>query len=294
MEDIKTGIYTVAGITFSLEMPIDCPLWNYTEKYRPFLSREGNAPYFRVRLVDQVFWDSMEKVYEEKDPRMPRLEAYVREQQAFFRLAPVCGMPVECEAMVDVPNKCVDFSLLQSRCASGFCLDNVLMVSYALLGADRGVLLMHASCVVEKDQGFIFLGYSGTGKSTHSRLWMEHLDGIWLLNDDNPVVRVEEDGIFVYGSPWSGKTPCYKNKRAHLGGVVSLEQAPENKIRRLPLPQAYADIFSSSSALRINEAMSESLHQTIAAVATGVKAFHLWCLPDGQAARLSHQSLTQP
>lgn len=294
MEDKRTDIFTVGGITFSLEMPSECPLWHFTDKYRPFLQSGEGVSLFHVRLVDKVLQDSLEKVYEEKDPIMPRLEAYAGGGKAFFRMAPVRHMDVVCEALVDISSRNVTFALLQPQTAAGFALDNVLMLSYALLSADRGALLMHAACVVEGEKGYIFLGKSGTGKSTHARLWMRHLEGVWLLNDDNPVVRVLEDGVYVYGSPWSGKTPCYKNQRALLGGIVSLEQAPMNRIRRLPSPMAYAAVFSSSSALRVDEAMSDRLHQTIAAVATRVRTFHLECLPDAGAAFLSHQSLTEP
>ena len=65
------------------------------------------------------------------------------------------------------------------------------------------------------------MGKSGTGKSTHSRLWLENVPGATLLNDDNPIVRLTLVGAIVYGSPWSGKTPCYKNESAPLAGVCN-------------------------------------------------------------------------
>ncbi len=80
----------------------------------------------------------------------------------------------------------------------------------------------------------MFLGPSGTGKSTHASLWLENVEGTELVNDDNPVVRILDDGsIKVYGSPWSGKTPCYLNVNYPLGGIVNLIQASHNKISRL-------------------------------------------------------------
>ena len=57
----------------------------------------------------------------------------------------------------------------------------------------------------------MLLGKSGTGKSTHSRLWLKYIPDTKLLNDDNPAVRIMDNNtIMIYGTPWSGKTPCYK------------------------------------------------------------------------------------
>ena len=113
-------------------------------------------------------------------------------------------------------------------------IDNALMVLYALATAAKGTALFHAAIVSYQGKGYMFLGPSGTGKSTHARLWLRHIEGTELVNDDNPVVRISDDGqATVYGSPWSGKTPCYRNVNYPLGAIVLLSQAPYNKIQRL-------------------------------------------------------------
>ena len=96
--------------------------------------------------------------------------------------------------------------LVTGRCEK-MAIDNALMVQFAMATADQGTALFHAAVVSYEGGGYMFLGPSGTGKSTHASLWLKHIEGVALVNDDNPVVR---DGI-VYGSPWSGKTPCYRN-----------------------------------------------------------------------------------
>ena len=104
-----------------------------------------------------------------------------------------------------------------------FSIDSGLMVMYALSTANKSTLLFHSSVVMEKGYAYMFLGKSGTGKSTHSQQWLEAIKGAMLLNDDNPVVRAYPGGrIYVYGSPWSGKTHCYKNDYGTLGGIVML------------------------------------------------------------------------
>lgn len=68
-------------------------------------------------------------------------------------------------------------------------------------------IAIHSSVIVHSGRAVLFLGESGTGKSTHTRLWREHIPGAQLLNDDSPIVRVVEGVPTVFGSPWSGKHP---------------------------------------------------------------------------------------
>ena len=139
----------------------------------------------------------------------------------------------------------------------------------------------------EEAKGYLFLGHSGTGKSTHARMWLQAFPDAWLLNDDNPILRVMDNGeVRVYGSPWSGKTPCYKNQYVRVGGIVKLSQAPHNKLRKLSLPEAYAYILSSASGLKVESKMTDSMHETIKHVVTHVGCYHLDCLPNTEAAEV--------
>ena len=173
-----------------------------------------------------------------------------------------------------------------------FALNNSLMVLYALATAGLGTALFHSAVVSYKGRGYMFLGKSGTGKSTHARLWLKHIEGSELMNDDNPVVRFFDDGgggeshAVVYGSPWSGKTPCYRNVQAPVGGIVLLSQAPYNKIVRLKGVQAYAALVTSISGKRWDKSVADGLHATENALAKNVPVWHLECLPDEGAARL--------
>lgn len=160
-------------------------------------------------------------------------------------------------------------------------IDNALMVLYALATADRQTALFHAAVVSYEGKGYMFLGPSGTGKSTHAGLWLRYIAGTALVNDDNPVVR---DGV-VYGSPWSGKTPCYRNVQYPLGGIVVLSQAPYNRIQRLSGLHAYAFLVASISGKRWDARIADGLHQTENALASTVPVWHLECLPDEEAVR---------
>lgn len=179
---------------------------------------------------------------------------------------------------------------------SGFqtkgAVDNALMIQFAMASACLNTALFHSATVSFEGKGYMFLGKSGTGKSTHASLWRKHINGVELMNDDNPAVRIKTDGTaVVYGTPWSGKTPCYKNVSAPLGGIVLLSQAPYNKITRLKGIGAYAAIVPSISGKRWDSRIADGLHETENTLAGNIPVWHLDCLPDADAARLCKETI---
>ena len=177
---------------------------------------------------------------------------------------------------------------------SDFALNNALMVMYAMSTARKGTALFHAAVIGYEGRGYLFLGKSGTGKSTHARLWLKNISGSELVNDDNPVVRVLPDGtVRVYGSPWSGKTPCYRNMDLPAGAFVQLAQAPYNAIRRLKGIGAYAALVPSISGMRWERSLADGVHETEDTLAGTVPVWHLDCLPDSAAALLCMENVTK-
>ena len=273
---------------------------------------KGERREARGREWTHVFTDNAEA-------DMPRIEVYrssledgaVRLQDAslqfrggewLFRVAMVANAPICCELECNE-----DFTEGVLHIAADgqdvrFCIDNALMLLFAFRTAPLMTLEMHAAVVVRPSledapealqdatlqaKGYLFLGHSGTGKSTHARMWLQAFPDAWLLNDDNPILRVMEDGeVRVYGSPWSGKTPCYNNAYARVGGIIKLSQAPHNQIRKLSLPEAYAYILSSASGLKIERQMTDNMYNTIRDVITQVGCYHMECLPNTEAAEV--------
>lgn len=173
---------------------------------------------------------------------------------------------------------------------SPFVLNNFLMMTYAFASASENTLMIHASVIRNNEKGYLFLGKSGTGKSTHSQLWLDYIPGSDLLNDDNPIVRVLNDSeVRVYGSPWSGKTPCYRNLSVPVGAVVRLYQAPQNKIEPLKSLVGFAEILSSCSVMKWDRRIYDGVCDTASTVALRVRSFKLHCLPDEEAAKLCYR-----
>jgi hypothetical protein len=104
-----------------------------------------------------------------------------------------------------------------------------------------GVFLMHASVLEVNGYAYAFSAPSGTGKSTHSVLWLKHIEGARVLNGDKPLLRLEEDGgVTAFGTPWNGKENWGANISAPLRAVCFLERGAENAIRRAPEEEAIA------------------------------------------------------
>ena len=176
----------------------------------------------------------------------------------------------------------LDLSLLRFAC----------WIALGVLMAPEKAVAIHTSTIVYRDKAVLFLGESGTGKSTHTRLWRENIEGAVLLNDDSPIVRIHNGRPFVYGSPWSGKTPCYKPECYELVGCVRLSQAPYNEIKKLRVMQAYGALHPSCPPdfaydNRLYDCISEVLNDVL----TCVPVYHLACLPDADAARLSCKTI---
>ena len=172
-----------------------------------------------------------------------------------------------------------------------FVLGNATMIAYAYATADKKTVLMHASVVSLEGRGYLMTAPSGTGKSTHTRLWRQCFDQCELVNDDNPVVRIEQGKAMVYGSPWSGKTPCYRNVCHPVGAYVRLFQEPENNIHPYQPLEAYAMLLPAMSSMVWDKRMQTGVSKTVAEMVRLSPMYRLGCRPDEAAARLCRDTI---
>lgn len=175
---------------------------------------------------------------------------------------------------------------------SAYGLNNAIMVAYAFCTAPHRTLLMHSSVVENNGRGYCFLGESGRGKSTHSDLWVRHIKGSTLVNDDNPVLRIDDDGTpIIHGSPWSGKRPIYKKVHYPIAGLTEIEQHGENIMTRRNIATSFAILLSSCSTLKFDRQSQLDICKTIGMVLKNQAVYTLQCRPDEEAAILSSSIL---
>ena len=282
---MKEIYYKVAGHAFALETVDNANVEFDLQQYEPFVTVPTENVVFRLRLSttqSDLSNFKMEMVQEDEGQSISAGHIGDHPCFQFFLHEKLMGVLV-CSNDYRQGDIYAENSNL-------FGVNNALMVMYALATANKQTALFHSSVVSFQDKAYMFLGKSGTGKSTHSRLWLKYIEGTELINDDNPVVRIHDDGsILVYGSPWSGKTPCYRNVSYPLGAIVLLEQAPQNVIRRLKPLEAYAALMISISGKRWDSRLAEGLHETENLLVTHASIWHLDCLPDEDAARVCNE-----
>ncbi len=112
---------------------------------------------------------------------------------------------------------------------------------------DLGGMLLHASAVVVNNEAYLFSASSGTGKSTHTGLWLKHFgENAYILNDDKPALKLENGIFYAYGTPFSGKYDISVPKGVPVKGIAFIVRAEENKITKLPSLSAITKIFEQT------------------------------------------------
>ena len=159
-----------------------------------------------------------------------------------------------------------------------------------LVGHDT--LMLHGSTVAVDGQAYLFTARSGTGKSTHTRLWREVFGSrAVMVNDDKPFLQLRPEGVLACGSPWSGKHGLDSNVTLPLKGICILERGAENRIRPMAAEDALPMLLHQSyqpqdSAKR---AHSEAL---VHALAQRTPLWHMECTKDPDAAIIAHAAMS--
>lgn len=158
----------------------------------------------------------------------------------------------------------------------------------------RGVLLLHGSAVAVDGKGYLFTAKTGTGKSTHTRLWRQVFGSrAVMINDDKPFVRVTPTGITLWGAPWSGKHGLDTNVSVPLAGICILERGVENTI--VPADPQQAVRFLMGQCLYPRDTAEQfRLHVLLQALADGTALWRMQCTISPEAAKIAHRAMSNP
>lgn len=152
-------------------------------------------------------------------------------------------------------------------------------------------LLFHGSVVAVDGEGYLFTAKSGTGKSTHTRLWREAFgERAVMVNDDKPFLKMTENGVQAYGSPWMGKHRLGANINVPLKAICILERGEKNVIRQISPKEALPMLIQQSNRPMDPEKMSKYL-ELIDQLAKGVGFFRLQCNMDPEAAHVAYEAM---
>ena len=155
----------------------------------------------------------------------------------------------------------------------------------------RGVILFHGSAVSLDGEVYLFTAKSGTGKSTHTRLWREVFgDRAVMINDDKPLIVVCDGGATVYGTPWNGKHKLGINSSAPLKAICVLERGEKNEIREEMPSAVFPEILSQTYRFSDVVGMTNTL-AILDKMLKQVKVYRLHCNMDREAAEVSYNGM---
>jgi len=153
-------------------------------------------------------------------------------------------------------------------------------------------LLFHGSVVAMDGSAYLFTAKSGTGKSTHTRLWRQvYGSRAVMVNDDKPFLRLTSSEVLAYGSPWNGKHRLSTNTCVPLKAICILERGSENRIRPIPAKEALLILLQQSSRPAEGAQMGKYL-ELIDMLSSRVAFYRLQCTMDPEAAIIAHDAMT--
>ena len=158
---------------------------------------------------------------------------------------------------------------------------------------DYDTILMHGSAVALDGRGYLFTAKSGTGKSTHARLWREVFgERAVMVNDDKPFVKIGESGATVYGTPWNGKHRLGNNIAVPLCAVCVLERAEDNTVRRITKAEACPALIRQTYRPADPAALTKTL-TLIDRLTDAAGLFRLGCNMDREAAEVAYGGMQE-
>lgn len=157
--------------------------------------------------------------------------------------------------------------------------------------AYQGFFLMHGSAVAVDGKAYLFTAPSGTGKSTHTRLWCEVFgERAVMINDDKPLIRTEGKGVWVYGTPWNGKHNRGNKLKMPLQAICFLHQARENRIEKKSFRELYPRLLSQIH-LPVEDTQAVKKVMGMIDVLGQVPMYEMGCTISGEAVKIAYEEM---
>lgn len=152
-------------------------------------------------------------------------------------------------------------------------------------------ILFHGSTLAIDGNGVLFTAKSGTGKSTHTRLWRETFgDRVKMVNDDKPFLHISAEGVTAYGTPWQGKHGLGENMSAPLKAIVFVNRGEENRIEPMSARELFPLLLQQTYAPDNPAAMGKTL-ALVEGLSQGTRLYKLYCNMDPEAAQVAYSGI---
>ena len=157
---------------------------------------------------------------------------------------------------------------------------------------NRNTIILHCSALAAFNEAYLFTAPSGTGKSTHAKLWREVFnDGVVMINDDKPVIRLVDGEFYVYGTPWNGKHRIDSNVRAKIKGICHLKRGKENSIKEIS-PREMVMVLINQTLRPETEKQAEKFLEMLDKLLLSVKSYELCCNMEREAAIVAYEGMS--
>ncbi len=155
-----------------------------------------------------------------------------------------------------------------------------------------GGVMIHSSCISYKGEAVLFSANSGTGKSTHTTIWKKVFkDDVEFINDDKPIVWLEDGVPYAYGTPWSGKTDLNNNLRCPVKAIVFVERGLKNEIEEVSISEILFTLFSNIIIPIEDKSLAKRVLQVYNKILSNTKIYRLRCNMDDEAAIVSRNGI---
>lgn len=279
------------------EMPIDIQMEDvafFDKRFAAYLSENDAPAQLRItsRTAPQIIPPVGEQIMKVRNTTVLRMEdgrychvQYDPKREIYYQMCVYRPDFSESDIQLAIPKE--DSGLTDAD------------FEHAYIGFDfasrLGVLggaVLHGSAIAYKGRGVIFSAPSGTGKSTHTGFWKQCFgEDVIFVNDDKPALRFEQEAVYMYGTPWSGKTDLNTNIRVPLHAVVFVERGEKNAVRRLALTESIYYLQSQVIQPYHDAKVGSALIDRMIEVATRVPVYMLTCNMDPEAAYVARAAV---
>lgn len=272
------------------------------EKYQPFLSNEEREPDIKVEvngckhiakpLGDMVLDEKLKWIKNSNGNNISKGKEI--KSESFYSSVYICKEePEDIAYILNVNKQWNNASILYQQ--DFFNAESAITGPLAeILFRNRFLfnngLVLHASAIQYEGKGILFSAPSETGKTTQANLWCKEM-GASLINNDRPAVRIQPNGVYVYGTPWSGSISECNNSNASVSAIVMLEQAAENSICKLTTDDAILGLMPRCFLPYYDEFLMDIAIKNLDSLIQKVPIYLLKCKPDRGAVELVHKAI---
>lgn len=231
---------------------------------------------FKIKLANQVISVICQYEYTMKACK----EYIINSENSIFT---VCATDDEITAEINIADETIDVGYAEFIC---------LYRKIAELLSHYNCVVMHGAAITYKDSAILFIAPSGTGKSTHIKLWKQAFkDRVDIINGDKPIVCIE-NSISVFGTPWAGKENWHKNRNAPLKAICLLKQGKNNCINKVD-PQAYLPEILRQVYLPTDKTSLKQTLELFDSLVKGVPIYVLECNISQEAVMTAYNAIIE-